>query len=268
MCLTVAYDGTAFSGWQMQRAQRTVQATIAAAAATMCGGEVTVFGASRTDAGVHALGQLAAFDSDKDIDAHGWLRGLNGLLPPDVRVRAVSFREAGYNPRFDATTKRYRYLFHVGPAADPLLRNRAWHIDARLGRPRRGPRAQLEDWLDVETMRKAAEMLVGTHDFRAFQAANDPRTLTERTLTEVRVLDRFHTEPELLAVEVEGTAFLKNMVRILAGTLLEVGRERSTPVDVRALLGPNGSRRAAGPTAPPQGLTLLHIATGRLSPAG
>jgi tRNA pseudouridine38-40 synthase len=252
--LTLAYDGTDFSGWQSQPNARTVQATVAEAIATMNGAAVELRGASRTDAGVHALGQRAAFDATREIDAHGWLRGLNTALPPDVRVREVVFAKDGFEPRFETTGKLYRYLIQVGEAANPLVRRHAWHVDRKLAL-----RERARSWLNVEAMERAAAIMLGTHDFAAFRSADDERENTVRTLSRLALVPSFGGDPELLAIEVYGDAFMKQMVRIIAGTLVEVGRERFTADDVARLLEPGAARADAGITAPARGLTLVRV---------
>jgi len=275
--LRVAYDGTDFAGWQVQPGQRTVQGTLADAVARMAGHPVTIRGASRTDAGVHAADQVAAFDTVRAIPPRGWVLGLNQGLPEDVAVRHAAPCRRGYQPRFDAVEKTYRYLLQTGRARDPLWRRRAWFLsqttppdgdhlddgDARHDPARPPPPDDAGRWLDVGAMREAARRLEGTHDFRAYQAADDPRKDNRvRTLSAVRVVTDAGA-PHLLAIEVTGDAFLKNMVRIVAGTLVEVGRGRLSPDAVEASLGPTANRTDAGPTAPPQGLTLLRLVIGR-----
>lgn len=261
--LVVAYDGTAFHGWARQPGTRTVQGTLEEAAAGMAGHAVEVRGSGRTDRGVHAMGQVAAFDAARDIAPYGWLRGLNQALPDDVAVRAASSCPAGYNPRFDALDKTYRYLLLVDDERDPLLRNRAWRIPPRLRHPTRRAAGRPVDQLDLAAIEQAAACLLGTHDFRAFRAADDERLETVRTLHEIRVEPAFGGDPRLLALSFRGSAFMKNMVRILTGTLLEVGRGRLAPDAIPRLLGPGASRADAGPTAPPEGLTLVEVRLGR-----
>ncbi|MBX3273261.1 MAG: tRNA pseudouridine(38-40) synthase TruA [Sandaracinaceae bacterium] len=256
--VVVAYDGAGFAGWQRQPGQRTVQSELEAAVAALAGADVRVRGASRTDSGVHALGQLAAFDSPRAIPPYKWLRGLNGKLPPDVAVRSAEACEAGYEPRFDARAKTYRYLLHLGPARDPLLRDRAWHLGPKRARPTGGRPTRTSDWLDLDAMRGAAAELLGTHDFRAFRSAHDPREQTVRTLWRADVIAHFGGREDVLAIEVRGDAFLHNMMRIIAGTLVEVGRGRRTARDVAASLA-SGARADAGETAPPGGLYLVEI---------
>lgn len=254
--LELAYDGTAFSGWARQPGQRTVQGEVERAIAEMNGAPVDLRGTSRTDAGVHALAQKAAFDPARDIAPEGWRRGLSRLLPADVEVVDATRAPRGYSPRFDSVDKTYRYLLLVSEARDPLLRDRVWHLGQRmLGKGERT--------LDVPAMREAASRLVGTHDFRAFRSADDEREHTERTICRLDVVEAFGGDPRVVAIEVCGTAFMKNMVRILTGTLVDVGRGVRAPESVAELLGPTGNRRDAGPTAPAAGLTLVEIRLGR-----
>lgn len=246
--VTLAYDGTAFAGWQRQPRQRTVQGVLEDAIAALDGAPRRTRGCSRTDSGVHAEGQLVSFDPEREIPTPGWIAGLNRHLPDDVAVRAAEVRERGYDPRRDATGKHYRYLIYTGEVRDPLLRDRVWHVGRSL---------------DVEAMRTAAATLVGTHDFVAFQAANDPRENTVRTLSRIEVTSPWASRDDLIAIDVYGNAFLKNMVRIIAGTLYEAGRRRMDAPRVASLVARGADRSAAGPTAPSRGLVLVSITLGR-----
>lgn len=265
--LIVAYDGTHFAGWQRQPGQRTVQRVLGGAVHAVTVHRSRLRGASRTDAGVHALGQVVAFDCDRALPPEAWLHELNAHLPDDVAVQFVDVVPAGYDPRHDAHGKRYRYLLRVGHRRDPLTRNHAWQLGPPFAKPpglrRDLPFPTVHDFLDVQAMAEAGRRLQGRHDFRAFQASNDHRTDTVRTLISVHVVSLAEDRPDLLAIEVEGTAFLKNMVRILAGTLVEVGRHRLTPDDAAALVRQGACRDHAGPTAPAHGLTLMHVSLGR-----
>lgn len=251
--LTIAYDGTAFAGWARQPARRTVQGAIEDAIATMNGAPVELRGTSRTDAGVHALGQVAAFDAARAIPARGWMRGLNAALPDDVAIVGAAECAEGYAPRFDTVDKTYRYVVLRGETRDPLLRHRAWFVGPRQGGAR----------LDVGAMRAAASVLIGRHDFRAFRAADDEREQTERTIASIELAEGWAGDARLLAIEVRGDAFMKNMVRILVGTLVEAGRGALGAAEIAALLGPGARREHAGPTAPAHGLTLVTIRLGR-----
>ncbi len=251
--LTLAYDGADFAGWARQPGQRTVQGTVEDAIATMNGAPVDLRAASRTDAGVHALGQVVAFDASREIPELGWLHGLNSALPDDVVVKSSVACAVGYNPRFDTIGKTYRYLVLRGRIRDPLLRKASWYLGQRKdGRE-----------LDLGAMREAAASLMGTHDFQAFRAADDDRENTVRTLSRIELEDGWAGEPRLLAFEVDGNAFMKNMVRIIVGTLIAVGRGTLDTQDVQTLLSPQGRREHAGPTAPSFGLTLVTTRLGR-----
>lgn len=266
--LTLAYDGTAFAGFQRQQGQRTVQQTLAEAAARVCQHGVEVFGASRTDSGVHAEGQVVAFGCDRVLTPRRWVYALNRYLPPDISVRSAEPCAPDYQPRFDASFKRYRYLFHLGPARDALLRHRAWHLGRHVRRVY-PDRDRLEGGvlqLDLERMQQGAAMLEGRHDFAAFRAAADQRETTVRTMHEVRIERAYAGDPELLALHVQGSAFMKNMVRIMAGTLVDLGSGRLPLERLEALLQPGASRRDAGVTAPPEGLTLVSVTLGREQP--
>ncbi|GAB5548092.1 MAG: tRNA pseudouridine(38-40) synthase TruA [Sandaracinaceae bacterium] len=268
--LVVSYDGTAFAGWQRQVAQRTVQEVLEGAIARITGEPLTIRGCSRTDSGVHAHGQVVAFDTERDISPHAWVRGLNSQLPDDVAVRSAEPCEPGYQPRYDARGKTYRYLLHLSATRDPMLRHRAWHLGPRMARPLPGHlgrpenRTRLEHWLDLDAMEDAAKRMEGKHDFDAFRSIRDDRINSVRHLRHVRLV-RGWMQPDLVALEVRGTAFMQHMVRIIAGTLVDVGRERMTPDDVSALLALEKDRHAAGQTAPPHGLHLLNIELGRIA---
>jgi len=265
--LAVAYDGSDFSGWQAQAGQRCVQSTLASAIERIADHPVAVKGASRTDTGVHAMGQVACFATDRELSTRRWAFAINRYLPPDVAVRAAEQCEVDYEPRFDARNKTYRYMVHLGPLREPLMRNRTWHLGRQIRHdyPRWDDLSDPVHRLDVSRMREAARALIGTHDFQAFRQAGDTRRDTVRTMLGIDVEERHMGDPDLLAIDVKGTAFMKNMVRILVGTLVEVGRERMDANDVRALLSPDADRQDGGVTAPPQGLTLLSISLGRMA---
>jgi tRNA pseudouridine38-40 synthase len=255
ICLVVSYDGAGFSGFARQPAQRTVQGVLEDAIESMNGVRVETRGAGRTDAGVHALGQRVAFDPSREIPTSGWIKGLDAALPEDVVVLDADVRPRGYNPRFDAVDKTYRYVVQIREHRDPLWRGRAWWLPT--SRQRRG------GGLDLDAMRAAAATWIGTHDFRAFRAADDDREQTMRTMIGIELIERWANEPSLLAIEVTGSAFMKNMVRILVGTLVEVGRGKMSVDEAKALLGAAGRREDAGVTAPAHGLTLVQVRLGR-----
>jgi tRNA pseudouridine38-40 synthase len=238
--LEVAYDGTSFHGWAAQPAARTVQDTLHGAILAIDPRAGCLRGASRTDAGVHADGQLAAFDTERDIPARGWTLGLNQHLPDDLAVRSARVVPPGFSPRLAARGKRYRYRVLVDVLRDPGWRTRAWRLPA----------------LDVDAMVREGRSAVGCHDFAAFRASGDPRTNTVRTLTRVDV--ERAPDARIVSVVVEGDAFLYNMIRILVGTMADVARGRLAPGGVERALAAR-DRRAAGTTAPAHGLVLERV---------
>lgn len=201
-----------------------------------------VRGASRTDAGVHARGQLAAFDPTRAIPPKGWALGLSAHLPGEITIRHAALVPAGCEPRFSTTRKRYRYLVLRDPLRDPFWEGRALRFSHQL---------------DIHAMRAEAALLLGEHDFTAFRSSSDERVNTIRTIEEVRV-EHLAGDSRVLAVDVVGTGFMHNMVRIIVGTLLDVARGRLAKGAVgRALV--SGARADLGMTAPPHGLYLESI---------
>ncbi|MCA9614651.1 MAG: tRNA pseudouridine(38-40) synthase TruA [Myxococcales bacterium] len=258
--LILSYDGTDFVGWQHQPEQRTVQGELDRALDAMQVKRSRLRGCSRTDAGVHALGQVVGFGCERELPERAWTVGLNGHLPDDISVRAYAPAAPDYDPRFDAHRKLYRYLVSIGDTRDPLLRRTTWYVGPRLARRDRRPRRPIvEDFLDLDAMRDAATRLHGTHDFQAFRALSDERENTVRTIHRLDVIPGFGGRDDVLAIEVEGNAFLRNMVRILAGTLMEVGRGKVEPNQLPTILGSKDRRANPGPTLPPQGLSLEWI---------
>lgn len=262
--MLAAYDGTEFHGFQKQPGLRTVAGVINDAIRRLdpLGSEVRC--ASRTDSGVHARGQVVAFDSARSLPPKGWRLLLNSALPDDVSVRAIEPCVVGFEPRFDSVGKLYRYLVHVGESRDPLRDRHSFHLGpSRAKKPLRNRAGSAVDYLDVEAMREAGQRLLGRHDFRAFRSADDVRENTVRTLRDVRVITPFGGQDDSLALEFEGDAFMKNMVRILVGTLLDVGRGAKAPASMARLLGPAARREDAGPTSPAHGLCLMRVDLGR-----
>jgi tRNA pseudouridine38-40 synthase len=237
--MTVEYDGTAYAGWQRQINAISVQQRLEEALQKLTGEETGVTGASRTDAGVHALGQVVHFDTQSRIPGEKFSYALNTMLPPDIRVRVSEETRADFHARFDAKGKLYRYLIHNHAHAPAIGRNTHAHAIYPL---------------NEEAMHEEAQCAVGTHDFRAFAASGSIVKDTVRTVYEARVL-RDGDEVEVL---VRGGGFLYNMVRILAGTLIDVGGGKRPPGAVaRAIESCN--RLDLGPTAPAHGLTLMRV---------
>ena len=240
--LTVAYDGSAFSGWASQKETRTVEETLRGAILALDPRATGPRGCSRTDAGVHAEGQLAAFDTSLTMPPRGWVLQLNQNLPDDVTVRAARAVHVTYNPRFTSRKKRYRYLLVRDKVPDPLLRNRAWRVGFDM---------------DMDRMMREARAVVGEHDFAAFRSARDVREVTTRIISSVEVA-QVSSDPRLWSITVEGNSFLYNMVRILIGTLVDVARD-VLPEGAIANALEMKERGVAGQTAPAHGLTLQHI---------
>ena len=252
--LTISYDGTRLVGWQRQAEGESIQGLLEQALARFEGAPVIVHGAGRTDAGVHALGQVASVCLTCDHDTDALARGLNAQLPGDVRVLRVEDVAADFHARFSARAKTYRYVIRNAPLVSPFERSYVWHLPERL---------------DLEAMRVAAASLVGTHDVAAFQSAGSGVTDTIRTITRSELIVNVAPgEPDkarptginggLVAYEIEGDGFLRHMVRAVMGTLVEVGRGRRPPGSMEALLA-GGSRADAGATAPAQGLFLVRV---------
>jgi tRNA pseudouridine38-40 synthase len=243
--LQIAYDGTAFLGWATQKEGRTVEDTLRGAIAAFDPRASAPRGTSRTDSGVHADAQMAAFDASRAIPPRGWVLALNQHLPQDVAVRSARPVLAGFNPRFHANGKRYRYRLVLDRVRDPRLRTQAW----RVGWP-----------LDLPRLEREAQAIVGEHDFGGFRSAHDPRQATVRTMTRVAVetAPAFSPDRRVVSIVIEGNAFLYNMVRILIGTLVDVARGRLAEGTIARTLA-SRDRTMAGTTAPAHGLTLEHV---------
>jgi tRNA pseudouridine38-40 synthase len=237
--LVVAYEGTRYAGWQRQPHRPSVQEALERAVALVTGSASRVVGAGRTDAGVHALAQVAHFRTDADLAAERFVGALNHHLPPDVAVRRSEEAPAGFHARRDARWRAYRYLVWNRPGRNPFVRDRAL--------PWEGP-------LDVDRMQAAAEPLRGRHDFAAFCAVgSNPRT----TLCTVYRFHVFRRGP-FVVVDVVADRFLRHMVRMLVGTLLEVGSGKRPPEQLKEVLASRTSQRA-GPVVPPGGLYLVRV---------
>lgn len=240
--LTLAYEGTDFAGWQRQPGERTVQAAVEDALATIDERPVGVVAAGRTDAGVHALAQVASATVVNRLPPEVLRRAINVRLPPDVRVTAVTEAPPGFNARHDARAKVYRYTIAVGDDPGPFVRRVVWHIPYRL---------------DVPAMARAAALLAGEHDFSSFQATGgDVKTSIRRLL--VSQLADDPGPPRLVRYTATGTGFLRHMVRNIVGTLVDVGRHRWAAEDILGILA-SKSRQRAGATAPPEGLVLAKV---------
>ncbi len=241
--LTLAYDGSNYSGWQIQTGQVTLQETLERALQKITGEAIRVTASGRTDAGVHALGQVVSFRSQTHLAADVLQRGLNAELPRDMAALAVTEAADDFHATGSAVRKRYRYVLHDGPVRDVFERRHAWHCRGRL---------------EVAAMRRAAQALLGMHDFASFETHGSQRETSVRTIYEISLERGQGAAGDRIVLEVEADGFLYNMVRTIVGTLVEVGRGRqaeSWPAQVLAAR----DRKAAGRTAPAQGLFLVRV---------
>lgn len=239
ICLTVAYDGTAYHGFQVQKNRKTIESELNRALSELTGEEIRVIGASRTDAGVHGRCNLAVFDTYFRISAEKFSYALNQRLPEDIRVRESKEVAADFHPRHCKSRKTYEYHILNAAFPDPVKRLYSYFTYVPL---------------DVERMRQAAAYLVGEHDFASFCSAGSQAETTVRTIYDLAV-DRSGEE---IVIRVAGSGFLYNMVRIIAGTLMEAGRGRMAPEKMEEILAAK-DRTAAGPTAPACGLILTEF---------
>jgi len=237
--LTVAYDGSSYSGWQVQPSEPTVQEAVETAWHEITRETIRVMAAGRTDAGVHALGQVVGVATDSQLATEELQRGLNAVLPEDVAVVAVEEAPENFHATYDAKRKIYRYQIHNGRTPDIFNRHYVWHYPQPL---------------DAERMHVAAQALVGKHDFSSFESAGSERPDSVRTLFAVNVA----RDADRLAAEVSGDGFLYNMVRAIVGTLVEVGKGSRDVTWVAEVLAAR-DRSRAGQTAPPQGLFLVRV---------
>jgi tRNA pseudouridine38-40 synthase len=242
--LTVAYDGTDYAGWQSQLGEPTVQDTIESAIEKVTGRRVRILASGRTDAGVHALGQVVRVRTESRLPPEVFLRALNANLPHDIAVLAAAETSDDFHPIAHAHRKRYRYVIHDAPVRDVFARRYAWHYV--YGR------------LDAEAMRRAALALVGTHDFSSFESSGAERKTSVRTVLDLGIERGRGGQGDFITIEIEANGFLYNMVRAIVGTLVQVGRGAQPECWPGEVLRAT-DRSAAGPTAPPQGLFLLHV---------
>lgn len=235
--LIVAYDGTNYHGWQVQNNGITIESELNRCLSELLSEPIEVIGASRTDAGVHALGNVAVFDTNARMPAEKISYALNQRLPEDIRIQKSEEVAADWHPRYCDSRKTYEYHIYRGEFALPTKRLYSLFTYHKL---------------DVEKMQKAAEYFVGEHDFKSFCQVNAQVKSTVRTVTEVQV---YEEGPEVI-IRVTGNGFLYNMVRIMAGTLLEVGQGKRSPEEIPDMIAAK-NREAVGPTAPAHGLMLV-----------
>ena len=237
--LTVEFDGTNYHGWQFQPNCESIQAVLERAISTFFSAPIRITGSGRTDAGVHALGQVVNFSADKESSPFRIRRALNALTPPDITIKEVDIVSDSFDARRDAQSRVYEYHILNRPTPSPFFTKRAWHLHERL---------------DVDAMREAIACLLGEHDFTSFRAAGCDAAHPVRTIYATSLEQR----GELLIFTIEATAFLRHMVRNLVGTLVEVGKRERTPQAFAELLEAR-DRIKAGKTAPPHGLYLIEV---------
>ncbi len=241
-CLTIAYEGTEYAGWQMQTNAPSVQQLVQDALALLLKHRVHVTGSGRTDAGVHAAGQMAHFKSERELELSGVLYALNGMLPQTIRVKRIQPVPLHFHARYSAISKEYHYHLHLDPAMDPFRRLHLWHL--------KGP-------MDAHLLHKAANLFVGTHDFTTFansahqgSAAKDP----VKTIYRIDVVEQAGG----LRLEFEGNGFLYRMVRNITGTIVEVGQGKR-PLECIPELLKARDRKLAARAAPAKGLFLVRV---------
>lgn len=237
--LTIEYDGSNYAGWQVQANGLAIQQVMEDALAKILGSPIRLYSSGRTDAGVHAKGMVAAFRTDRNLPLSAFSDGVNCNLPQDIAVRSAEEAVPGFDPRRDAIGKHYRYTILNAPRRSPIQRLYAWHLKGNL---------------DISAMREAATLMVGEKDFAAFRTSGCAARTTVRNVFSVKV----SKEEEFIIIDVKGSGFLRNMVRIMVGTMVEVGEGKTRPDAITGFF--NGkSDTTAGMTAPPQGLCLMEV---------
>ena len=239
LCLLVAYDGTAYHGWQCQPNAVTVQETVWKAIEKVTDQPVKLYGAARTDSGVHAMGQVVNFHTDSSIELTGLIKGINSLMPLDIRVRGAHEVPEDFHSRYSARSKTYVYCIFNSPYNSPFYGRYAWHIPYVI---------------DTGAMHDAAQILKGTHDFASFKKKDETYRTTVREILRSGVRRR----KEAIYVVLQATGFLRYMVRNIVGTLVQIGSGRVSEEEFRGIME-SRDRQKAGPTAPPQGLFLRRI---------
>ena len=238
--LVIEYDGTCYSGWQRQKDQSTIQETIERVLSQLVQQSVVVNGSGRTDAGVHALGQVASFRCRSRLSPSAFQKAMNSLLPRDIVIRDCCEVPDNFHARFDAVSKIYQYRILNDPIPSAIERNYSWHIQKQL---------------DIAAMRHALQYLVGTHDFKAFEGTGRPRIHTIRTIHTAEVVEK---ENGYWTVVIKGNGFLRHMVRNIVGTLVDIGMRKTASEDMERILL-SRDRHQAAVTAPAQGLFLMEV---------
>jgi tRNA pseudouridine38-40 synthase len=246
--LTLAYDGSPFNGWQIQPGLPTIQGLLSAAIGRMTGEKVLPQGSGRTDAGVHALGQVASFTTESTIPPENFMKGLNSNLPEDIRVLSVEEAPAEFHARHSAKAKTYRYRIYRGPICPPFIWKQVCHHPYPL---------------DESKMTEAAKVVVGEHDFTSFAAVDPDKARMEsgEPVNNVRsiFLSAFRREGDELVYEVRGNGFLHHMVRNLVGTFLLVGKGTLAPEQIGEIIGAKSRSANPGATTPASGLYLVSV---------
>ncbi|RKD34146.1 tRNA pseudouridine(38-40) synthase TruA [Thermohalobacter berrensis] len=238
--LTIEYDGTRYCGWQIQPDNITIQEELEKAITKITKEKIKLIGSGRTDSGVHARGQVANFYTKSRVPAQKFKLAINSLLPKDIAVLESEEVEKDFHARFSAKGKEYKYLIYNNKIRSPLLRNYTYHVPYSL---------------NVEKMKKAATHIIGTHDFKAFMSSGSSVKDTVRTIHSLSIEER----PEnIIEIRIKGNGFLYNMVRIITGTLIEVGTDKIPVDDISEIIN-SQNRSKAGHTAPPQGLYLERV---------
>jgi len=238
--LTIEYDGGAYHGWQIQPGLRTIQGVMREQIAQITQKKVNLIGAGRTDAGVHVLAQVASFKTESTIDLPSLQRGLNSLLPPDIVVKGLEEVAEEFHARFSARSKVYEYHILNQPYPSAILRDYAWFIPHELALP---------------SMRRCGKLLIGSHDFSSFRASGDE---SRHSIREVISLEIERREGNLIVIAIEANAFLRGMVRSIVGTLVAVGRGKTSFSEFKEIFGAH-DRRRGGMTAPAHGLFLVEV---------
>ncbi len=238
--ITIEYDGCSYHGWQRQKNLRTIQGEIEKALMKMTGNKVSLTGSGRTDAGVHAFGQVAGFHCDTNLLPEEFYRGLNSLLPDDIIIKECKEVDEKFHARYDVKSKIYSYRILNCHTPAAVGRQYAWFIRKKL---------------DLNAMESAVSHIIGAHDFKAFEGTGSPRSHTVRNIINAKIKEK---NDQYLYFEIEANGFLKHMVRNIVGTLVDVGLRKITPDDFKQILL-SMDRNKAGATAPPHGLFLLHV---------
>ena len=238
--ITIEYDGTSYHGWQRQQNEHTIQGEIEKALFTMTGKKTVLAASGRTDAGVHALGQVANFNCNTDLSPHAFQNGLNSLTKDDIVIISCDIVDENFHSRFDVKSKTYNYRILNSDLPTAINRQYAWFIRKKL---------------DLDAMRQAVRHIIGTNDFKAFEGTGSPRSHTTRCVFKAEITGQSNG---LIVIEIRADGFLRFMVRNIVGTLADVGLGKTTSDDFKEILL-SKERSTAGATAPPNGLFLIQV---------